>query len=61
MSIIEKYVKETNKIDSKHIDIPWLLKSKSYLKILGLSYILKNTNLPITFEPVEEVIKETHI
>ena len=31
------------------------------MKILGLSYILKNTNLSITFEIVEEVIKETHI
>jgi len=59
MSIIEKYIKETNNIDSKHINIPWL--SKSYLKILSLPYILENTNLLITSELVKEVIKETHI
>ena len=59
MSIIEKYVKEI--IDSKNIDTSWLSKLKLYLKILGLSYILENTNLLITSELVKEVIKEIHL
>jgi len=45
MSIIKKCVKEINNINSKHIDTPQLPKLKLYLKILGLSYILENTNL----------------
>jgi len=35
--------------------------SKSYLKILGLLYIVDNTNLPITPGIIEGVLKETHI
>jgi len=48
MSIIKKYIKEINNINFKYIDISQLSKLKSYLKILGLFYILKNTNLPIS-------------
>jgi len=59
MSIIKKYIKEI--IDSKNIDTSWLSKLKLYLKILGLSYILENTNLLITSELVKEVIKETYL
>jgi len=34
---------------------------KSYLKILEVSYFLENTNLYITFNIVEMVIKNSHI
>ena len=61
MNIIKKYVKKTNNINFKYIDISWLYKSKSYSKILGFSYILENTNLLITSELAERVIKETYI
>jgi len=61
MSIIEKYLKETDNINSNHIDSPCLPKSKSCLKISGLPYILEKTNLPITSDLIKEVTKETHI
>ena len=56
MSVIEKYLKENDNIDSNS---PHLPKSKSCLKILGLSYILEKTNLPITSDLIKEVIKHT--
>ena len=61
MSIIEIYLKETENINLDYIDSSHLLKSKSYLKILSLSYTLNNTNLPITSKIIEKVIKETYI
>ena len=38
-----------------------LLQSKSYLKILGLSYLLENTNTPMDLEVIKNIIKTTHI
>jgi len=38
-----------------------LLQSKSYLKILDISYYIKNTNLPIIPDIVERIIYTTHI
>ena len=61
MNIIEKCIKDSENINSEHIENPWLPKSKSYLKILGLSYLMENTNQPITSEIVEEAIKQIHI
>lgn len=61
MSIIKKYLKENNNINSNHINSPHLPKSKSYLKILGFSYILEKTNLSIISDLIKKVIKETHI
>ena len=61
MSIIEKYLKENNNIDLDYITSPYLLKSKSYLKILGLLYIVEKTNLSITSKLIEEVTKEFYI
>ena len=40
---------------------PRLLQSKSYLKILGISYYVEDTNLFITIDIVERVIQTTHI
>lgn len=61
LNIIEKYVKELNNIDSNDIMNPQLPQSKLYLKILGVLYLLENTNLPITSDIIETVIKDTHI
>ena len=38
-----------------------LSQSKSYLKILGISYLIKDTNIPIFANVVEKVIQSTHI
>jgi len=57
MSIIEKYLKENDNIDLDYITSPYLPKSKSYLKILGLLYIVEKTNVPVTSELI---IKESY-
>jgi len=36
--IIENYVKNSENIDSSQVDSPWLPQSKSYLKIIGISF-----------------------
>ena len=56
LNIIEKYIKDLNNIDLSNIKIPRLSQLKSYLKILGISYFVENTNLPITIDIVERVI-----
>ena len=61
LNIIEKYIKELNNINSNNIMSPCLSQFKSYLKILGISYYLANTNSPITSNIVEEIIKNTHV
>jgi len=38
-----------------------LSQSKSYLKILGISYLIKDTNILIFANVVEKVIQSTHI
>jgi len=40
---------------------PRLSQSKSYLKILGIPYFIEDTNLSITLDIVESIIKNTHI
>jgi len=44
MNIIEKYIKESESINSEHVDSQQLSKLKLYLKILGLSYLAKDIN-----------------
>jgi len=61
MNIIEKCIKDSKNINSEHIENSQLPKSKSYLKILGLSYLMENTNQSITSEIVKETIKQTYI
>jgi len=39
----------------------WLSQSKLYLKILGIPYIMKDTNMPINSEVMEMFIKLIHI
>jgi len=38
-----------------------LSQSKSYLKILSISYFVENTNLLISSDIVESIIKSNHI
>jgi len=38
-----------------------LPQSKSYLKILGISYLCKNSNTPISANVVEKIIKDNYI
>ena len=56
LKVIENYIKNVNEVMS-----PKLSQSKSYLKILGISYYIKNTNLPITPDIIEKIIQATYI
>jgi len=38
LQVIKKYIKNINCIDITGVDIPYLLQSKSYLKIIGILY-----------------------
>jgi len=60
MSIIEKYIKESDNINPNDVSSPHLLQSKFYLKILGIPYITNN-GTPISHNQVEEVIKRIHL
>jgi len=61
LNIIEKYMKELNNVNIINVISPKVLQSKSYLKILDISYFVKNTNLPIILDIIESVIKSTYI
>ena len=61
LSIVERYVKELNNINSNDVMSLWLPRFKLYLKILKVSYFLENINLPITFNIIKEVIKNAYI
>ena len=43
LQMIEKYIKQANQIDSGNLETPQLPQSKSYLKIIGIPYLLENT------------------
>ena len=58
---MERYIKNLNNIDSENIINSWLSLFKSYLEILEIPYFLENTNLLITSDVVEEVIKKLYI
>ena len=60
--IIESYVKNSENIDSSQVDFLCLSQSKSYLKIIGISYFLHgNMQDCLTSSNVELVIKQNHI
>jgi len=61
MSIIIKTIENTMNINLNFIENSCLCKSKSYLKITGLSYYVKTTNTSVTPSLVKEVLKNTHI
>jgi len=61
LKVIKKYLKNNNEINSDSIKSPYLLMSKSYLKIIGLPYILEQTNSSVTPDIIKSIIKEMHI
>ena len=58
---IEKYVKSLLANDSDQISSPRLSQSKSYLKIVGILYINKQSNLHISPEDIKKILKNNHI
>jgi len=56
MKVIEKYMKELNNINLVNVMSPRLPQFKFYLKILGIPYFVKDTNLSISPNIVKNVI-----
>jgi len=57
LKVIENFVKNVDNVNLEDIEAPRLPQSKSYLKIIGISYFLENTNVSITLDFVESIIK----
>ena len=59
LSTIKKYLKSIQNVDSDSIESLHLLKSKSYMKIIGLPYKIEQD---IIFpDYIEGILKETHL
>lgn len=61
LSMIENYIKNTNFMNADDIISPHLSQSKSYLKILGIPYIIEETNTLINSSVVKSTIKSIYI
>jgi len=61
ISVINNYVKNTNNLNINDIQNAQLPQSKFYLKILGILYLIENTNTPIDSNVLEGIIKVTHV
>ena len=62
--IIEKYIKNLENIDFTQVETLQLPQSKSYLKIISISYYLcesYNSQEHITSNDVKDIIKQNHI
>ena len=62
LSIINRYVKNSNDINSLQVEDSRLPKSKSYLKIIGIPYYPHaNLQEKLTLTDIETVMKQNHI
>ena len=61
LQTIEKYVKNLEHNDSEDIKLPCLSQLKSYLKIIGIPYLMENTNTSINSSFVKIILKSNHI
>ena len=58
---IEKYIKNSLSSNVDKVSSARLPQSKSYLKIVGISFISEKTNSCIPSDEIEEVLKNNHI
>lgn len=49
LNIVKKYMKNLNNVNSSDVMNPKLPQSKSYLKILGILYLVEDINLLVTY------------
>ena len=61
LNTIERYIKNVNNIELNDISSLRLPQLKSYLKIIGIPYLIENTNTLINSSMVETIIKNLHI
>jgi len=59
LSTIEKYLKNVQNVNLDSIESPCLLKSKSYMKIVGLPYLSKLGVM--TSDIIKGVLKDSHL
>jgi len=59
--MVEKYMKKLNDVDVSDVMSLRLSQLKSYLKILDITYFIKNTNLSVTLDIIKRVIKTSYI
>ena len=58
---IKKYVKNSLSSDADKVSLVKLPQSKSYLKIVNISFISKKTNSHIALDEIEEILKNNYI
>ena len=61
LDIIESYIKNINLVNANNVQLAYFSQSKSYLKVLRISYLIEDTNIPIDSNMIELIIKFTHI
>ena len=61
IQVIENFIKNVENINSEDIELSRLPQSKSYLKIIGIPYLIKNSNVPISSDSVKMIIKSNHL
>jgi len=61
LNVAEKYMKNLNNVNLSNIMSLRLPQSKSYLKTLSISYLVKDTNLLVIHEIIEKVLETTYI
>jgi len=58
---IEKYIKNSLSSNADKFLLARLPQSKSYLKIVGISFISKKTNSHISSDKIEDALKNNHL
>jgi len=58
---IEKYVKNSLQTNDDSITTPRLPQLKSYLKIVGIPYFVNKSNMHISSEDIEHILKNNYI
>jgi len=61
LQMIENYVKGSKHINCNEVELPRLPQSKSYLKIISISYLQENSESSLNSSVVEEIIKKNYI
>ena len=61
LQAIERYVKSSVCIKVEYIESPRLSQYKSYLKIVGVTYLSEYLNSHITLDNVEKILKSNYI
>jgi len=61
LNTIKRYIRNVDAINSNNIMSLKLSQSKSYLKILGILYLIEDNNVPIFSNVVEILLQSIHI